>query len=344
MKNRSQFASPWLTGALMLLVWPLAAQSPATLELAADEATGELVFTLGPLHLPAHATHHDVAQVPLESAEVPFDGWLHGFRVEMVTADGQPVSPTVIHHINLIDLDRRALLAPIVNRVLAVGSETKPSSLPRSFGYPVHKGQRLGIFTGFHNPTATDYHAAYMRLILTYTPAPASPAPKSIYSLWFDAQLEPGMQTDFDLPPGESKKSQDFTAPISGSVLGLGGHLHDYGVRLTLEDRTTGTMLYDVAPDTDDEGRVLAVPSKLYLQQPLHLEAGHVYRITAHYRNPTSETIVQGGMGTIGGVFVPDAGQAWPSIDEHHPEYVADLRGLKAGHGAGAHHGEQHHH
>jgi hypothetical protein len=342
MKKRSQFV-PLIVGALSLLGWSLAAQDPAALKLAADEAKGELVFTLGPLHLPAHASHHDVAQVPLESAEVPFEGWLHGFRVEMVTADGQPVSPTVIHHINLIDLDRRALLAPIVNRVLAVGSETKPASLPRSFGYPVHKGQRLGIFTGFHNPTANDYHAAYMRLILTYTPAPASPAPRSIYSLWFDAKLDPGVQTDFDLPPGESSKWQDFTAPISGSVLGLGGHLHDYGVRLTLEDRTTGTMLYDVAPDTDEDGRVLAVPAKLYLQEPLHLEAEHVYRITAYYRNPTSETIAQGGMGTIGGVFVPDADQSWPLIDEHHPEYVADLRGLKAGHGGGAHHGEQHH-
>ena len=323
---------------------PLRAQHTASLTISTDTAKRELVLTLGPLHLPARATHHDVAQVPLQSVPMPFTGWLHGFRVEMVTADGQPVAPDVIHHINLIDLDRRALLAPIVNRVLAIGRETKPSSLPRAFGYPVKQGERLGIFTGFHNPTDTDYDAAYMRLVLTYTPASASPAPRTVYSLWFDAQLEPGMQTDFDLPAGESSKFQEFTTPIAGSVLGLGGHLHDYGARLTLEDRTAGTMLYDVTPVADSNGHVLEVPAKLYLQQPLRLEPGHVYRITAHYNNTTGQTIPQGGMGTIGGVFVPDAGQEWPALDRNDPEYVADLRGLEAGHGAGMHHGEHQHH
>ena len=328
----------------VLLGPPLVAQQVASLTIATDTAKREVVLTLGPLHLPARATHHDVAQVPLQTAPMPFEGWLHGFRVEMVTSEGGPVASDVIHHINLIDLDRRALLAPIVNRVVAIGRETKPAALPRAFGYPVAKGQRLGIFTGFHNPTDTDYHEAFMRLVLTYSPASASPAPRSVYSLWFDAKLEPGMQTDFDLPPGEFSKYQDFETPIAGSVLGLGGHLHDYGVRLTLEDRTTGALLYDVTPVADSGGRVLSVPAKLYLQDPVRLEPGHVYRITAYYHNPTGETIAGGGMGTIGGVFVPDAGQTWPAIDEHHPEYVADLRGLEAGHGAGAHHGEHQHH
>lgn len=323
---------------------PLRAQRAASLTISTDTAQREIILTLGPLHLPARATHHDVAQVPLQSVPMPLAGWLHGFRVEMVTADGTPVAPDVIHHINLIDLDRRALLAPIVNRVLAIGRETKASSLPRAFGYPVADGQRLGIFTGFHNPTETDYHAAYMRLVLSFTPETATPAPRSVYSLWFDAKLEPGLQTDFDLPPGEFSKFQDFTTPIAGSVLGLGGHVHDYGVRLTLEDRTTGTMLYDVTPRADSTGHVLEVPARLYLQQPLRLEPGHVYRITVHYSNPTGATIAGGGMGTIGGVFVPDAGQEWPSIDRHHPEYLADLRGLEAGHGAGAHHGGHQHH
>jgi len=236
------------------------------------------------------------------------------------------------------------LLAPIVNRVLAIGRETKPASLPRAVGYPVALGQRLGIFTGFHNPTDKGYDAAYMRLVITYTPASASPAPRSVYSLWFDAKLEPGMQTDFDLPPGEFTKSQDFTTPIAGSVLGLGGHLHDYGVRLTLEDRTTGAILYDVAAVADSGGHVLEVPSKLYLQQPLRLEPGHVYRITAYYNNPTGQTIPDGGMGTIGGAFVPDEGQEWPALDTSDPQYVADLRGLEAGHGGGMHHGGHEHH
>jgi len=323
---------------------PLQAQDPAALTIVTDTAKREMVLTLGPLHLPARATHHDVAQVPLQSVPMPFAGWLHGFRVEMVTADGRPVASDVIHHINLIDLDRRALLAPIVNRVLAIGRETKPSSLPRSVGYPVALGQRLGIFSGFHNPTDTDYHAAFMRLVITYTPESASPAPRSVYSLWFDAKLEPGTQTDFDLPPGEFSKSQDFTTPISGTVLGLGGHLHDYGVRLTLEDRTDGTMLYDVTPVVDSAGRVLEVPAKLFLQQPLRLEPGHVYRITAYYRNPTDHTIADGGMGTIGGAFVPDSGQAWPTLDTDDPQYLADLRGLEAGHGGGAHHAGHEHH
>lgn len=332
------------TIALAAVAWLLApgpgrAQGGPTARLTTtdDAAAGEIVLTLGPLQLPARSSHHDIAQVPMQVSRVPVDGWLHGYRLTLATADGRPIPQVVLHHVNLIDLERRALLAPIANRLLAMGQETVAASLPRTVGYPVKTGQQLGVFTGFHNPTDTAYRDAYLTLALKVTRAPASPAPRDIYSVWFDVKLEPGQPTSYDLPPGPSARWQEFTAPIGGELLALGGHLHDYGVRLTLEDRTTGEVLYDVEPVTDSTGHVRRVPLRLHLQEPLRLVSGHTYRITAYYRNPTGATISDGGMGTIGGVFIPAAGERWPTLDRTDPLYLADLHGLEAGHGGASH-------
>ena len=51
--------------------------------------------------------------------------------------------------------------------------------------------------------------------------------------------LPPGGRM-YDVPPGTSKRSWDWSPAISGRVLALGGHLHKYGQKLVLEDVTTG--------------------------------------------------------------------------------------------------------
>ena len=61
------------------------------------------------------------------------------------------------------------------------------------------------------------------------------------------------------------------------------------------------------------------------------------YSLVAVYDNPTSETLILGGMATLGGVVVPTDG--WPEVDREHPHYRAhyadEMRSGPVGAGGG---------
>src|SRR2546422_4703116 len=108
----------------------------------ADSRRGAMIIELAPVDLPAHASHHEVAQPPVAMLRVPAGGWIYGFHVEVVDADGRLLPPQIVHHFNLIDPDHRELFLPISRRLLAAGHETgairldrKSTRLNSSHGY-----------------------------------------------------------------------------------------------------------------------------------------------------------------------------------------------------------------
>src|SRR5690606_7842311 len=137
--------------------------------------------------------------------------------------------------------------------------------------------------------------------------------------------------------------SWEGSPAIPGRLLGVGGHLHKYGVALRLEDVTTGELLWEATPILDDAGEVVGMPIKRFfwtLGVPLYPD--HVYRLTAVYDNPTGEMIPEGAMGTLGGAFIPARGAMWPAADPNHPEYQLDVQvttSSESGHGGGHDHG-----
>lgn len=343
------------------------AQDAPTLRVIDDTERGELVLELGPVDLPAGASHHEIAQPRGHIAELPIDGWLRGYSYEVVDGDGKPVPNHVLHHLNLIAPDRRELFSPIMMRIGAAGHETKPIKLPRLLGLRVRPGERIMVTAIFHNPTSESYSRVYLRTRMPYTRADTWLKPWSVYPFYMDV-MPPASIHAYDLPPGRSEKSWEGRPAISGRILGLGGHLHKYGVVLRLEDVTEGKVVWEARPELDEEGNVVGMPTKKFFlrfgRPGLRIHADHLYRLTAVYDNPTGETIPEGAMGTLGGVFIPDDGQEWPALDREHPEFALDWKlstegapppeggaagqGGHAGHGGhGAHggtHGGGHHH
>src|SRR5256885_1264981 len=104
-----------------------------------------LVIRLGPVRLPAHADHMDIDQLALQTWRMPAGGWLRGYRVDMVDKNGDSLPHVLLHHAELVDLERRDLLRPALNRVVSAGKETAQLMLPPGMGYPVRAGQELGI-------------------------------------------------------------------------------------------------------------------------------------------------------------------------------------------------------
>jgi hypothetical protein len=134
-----------------------------------DGAAQEIVFEIGPLHLPANAGHDAVTQPKGQGVGLPITGYLHGFTTEMVDADGQPIPASLLHHVNIIAPQRRELFSQIMQRVGAAGAETGPVLIPRFLGYPVTAGDSLLFTAMFHNPTAVPYHNARLRVRMRYS-------------------------------------------------------------------------------------------------------------------------------------------------------------------------------
>jgi len=299
--------------------------------IADDSANHRFVITVGPTDLPAHSGHHMVRQYGVQVFRLPRGGWLKGYVVDIVDAGGRVLPRELIHHVEMIEFERRALLGPEIQRMVSVGKETPTSLLPPGIGYPVRRGELVGINAMLDNPTDSTYRGVYARVTLPYTAEGGATRLLDIISISTDVTGNVGRSSDYDVPPGRSSVSHDFTIPISGTLLAVGGHLHDFGARLLLVNLTTGDTLYDALPTADSSGRITDMPmGNLWRTGGYRVGGGQRFRLTAFYDNPTSRTIPQGAMGTLGGAFKPDAGQVWPALDPDDPGTRADLAYLQA--------------
>jgi len=312
----------------------LAAQAPAVepvFRFSVDSVHREIIAELSPLYLPAHATHHDIAQLPPQAVVLPVTGWIEGYAGEIVDSAGRPVPSVVIHHLNLIVPERRELFSTIMQRLGAAGAETPPVRLPELFGhpligYPIHRGDSLLVTIMLNNPTDRTYRNARLRVRLPYAAQGVWPSPMSIVPFYLDV-MPPAGKHEYDLPVGHSEKSWEGRPAVPGRILAVGGHLHEYGVALRLEDVTAGRVLWQAAPVTDAAGHVVAMPTKTFWWRGgVHIEPDHIYRATAVYDNPTGHMIPGGAMGALGGVFLPDHMQQWPAVDRGSPEYQRDVQ------------------
>ncbi len=293
------------------------------------EGARQLIVEIGPLDLPAGASHHEAPQPPLSAFTFPLDTYLHGYEVEMVDSAGTPVSRHVLHHVNLIVPQKRELFSNIMLRLGAAGPETGPVLLPRMFAMPVSKGDSLLVTAMFHNPEARDYQGVRMRIRLRHTPADTRLRPFRVKPFYVDV-MPPDGKHAFDLPQGRSERSWEGSPSVPGRILGVGGHLHRYGILLRFEDVTSGRVLWEAEPRFDDKGRVKSMPTKRYfLRLGLPVDTGRVYRLTAIYDNQSGDVIPDGGMGTLGGVFLPSRKSRWPGVDAAHPQYLRDWQLLR---------------
>ena len=304
---------------------------PATVLL--DQAEHRLVVELPAVDVPAATRGEIMVSLPLCRVLVPVSASLHSARVELLDGSGQELPRAMLHHFNLTDPEHRELFLPIGMHLLAASKETPAITVPRLlFGLPLARGQRLIAGAMLANATPQAYHGVRVRLVLHYTPG-GRPWPLYRTYPWdIDVQYplgRPGTGSKaFDLPPGRTERSWEGSPSISGTILGLGGHLHDYGVRLELLDVTTGELLWSGAPTTDRAGRVTSFPlARFYkwYRLGLHVVSTHRYRLTAIYDNPTGHVIRDGGMGAVAGLFVPDRGAVWPEVDTTDTLYQRDL-------------------
>jgi hypothetical protein len=326
----------WLLAAS--LGWSIAPSDPSV-SVSVDSSKHELTLTSGPYDLPNMPPMEDHAMMDfgmshdtkLQRFEWPVDGWFRGFRVELVDAAGHSVPPHVIHHMIMVNFSRRQLLYSAAERLMGIGTETGEVSVPKTIGVPMKPGMDLGMYIAWHNDTGHDLQGVELKLVMLWTPKNQNPPPVNALPIYMDVNLTVGGTNTFDVPPGKSSKAYEFTLPTGGRLLGVGGHMHDYGTGVRLEDAESGKVLTEVVATRAPDGKLLKISRKLFgvSGNGLRLKANHRYRVVGEYDNPTGEVRVKGAMASMVGLFVPDDLNKWPSIDPRDATYQRDLASLE---------------
>ncbi|HET8633449.1 MAG TPA: hypothetical protein VFL88_04825 [Gemmatimonadales bacterium] len=290
---------------------------------APDQAAGK-PMDMHAAHQASHEHHTEL----LNRFEWPVDGWVRGALVECRAADGTALPQSLVHHLTLINFERPQLVHAGVERVWAAGAETAPVMLPAGIGVPLDRGTPMGLVVAYS--AATIPPGASVTVRLRWTPGNTVPRPVSLIPLALDVSGHIGASPSYDLAPGHSERTLEFTLPLAGRMLAAGGHLHDYATELRLEEVATGRVLVRLVPSRDAQGHVSEVPQKLFGVNGAgrRLKAGIRYRLVSVYDNPTGELIPDGAMGEMGVAFVPEDLGQWPKLNHDDPALAADLRRL----------------
>jgi hypothetical protein len=297
--------------------------------------SGVVTIDLPPIDLAARAPGAEEPMVvpPVVRATIPVSGYITGYHVEVLDSADRRLPQTLLHHFNLNDPDHRELFLPILLHILAASRETPTASVPwLLFGMPVDVGQQFIASGMLANTSTTPYHQIRVHLVLRIRPAhrpwPLFRAYPWVIDVRFPLGRQPGGGKAFDLPPGRTEQFYESSPAVAGTIIGMGGHLHDYGVSLEFKDLTTGEVLGRAVPTRDSVGHVITLPLvRFYRWNRLgvHITPAHRYRVTVVYENPTGELIPDGGMGALAGLFIPDRGAVWPQVDPADTLYQVDL-------------------
>ena len=282
------------------------AASGAALGVEDDTAAHVLTVRLGPVNLPARATHAQVAQAAPQMLNVPVDGYFLAYHPRLVDAGGHPLPNNLLHHVAFWNTSRPDFLCPNkLEHIFGAGGEMNDWPALPGFGYRVHPGDQVRVDLMLHNPTDTPYADTYLEVRIEYVPVGAQPNILAVYPAWFDVK-ECG-DSGYNLATGENVTSGKFTLAYSGRLLGVGGHLHDYGESVELLDATTGAQVAALRSQQDANGHVLSMPIKVFAAQGgFPLAKNDVLKVTATYVNPTGKPLPDGAMGIAVGYFLPD--------------------------------------
>lgn len=312
-------------------------REPAVHESNANDAAGStrltvraederIVLEIGPVDLPA-VPDGSMRQTPLLETAIPVTAMLTGFDVRIVDGRGNALPQSLLHHVNVMLPERRDLFRPVMQRLVAAGSETSAIRLPWPFGVRVDAGEPILAYAMLHSDAPVAEGPVTVQLRLRYDGGRR----RAVQPFFIDASPPPG-PGGWDLPPGRSERSWEGRPAVDGRILGVGGHLHRYGTELVLEDVTAGRVLVRLRPQLRD-GELVGVERRRFLWRlGIPLKREHTYRITAYYDNPTGRAIPEGAMGSIAGMMTVDA-DAWPEADRSHPSYDLDIEWLSGVHG-----------
>jgi hypothetical protein len=314
--------------ALLTLAHTGLASAQGSVNVTVDSARGEIVLSVGPMTVPGSLPYEHHGEERYHMIQWPVSGWMRGYRVDFRVNDVS--RRDLVHHVGMANVDRRQVASPIAERVLAAAHETTPVSLPKRMGVPLSAGHRMVLYYALVNPDTTPVAGAVLEIRIPWADAGIS---TTLVPFYASSRPDTATTISFDIPAGRSETQAEFTVRTSGWLRAAGGHLHDHGVELRLEDVERGKVLARIRGKRAADGSIVAVGLEKFRfkRRGLRLLAGHRYRVVAVYDNPTGKAITSGAMGFIAGVFIPESVRALDVVDATDPLFARDVRGLLGG-------------
>jgi hypothetical protein len=292
-----------------------------------------ITIRIGPMNLPAHTSHMKMPQPPDLVWQIPIDGWLLAYSPRLADAKGNVVPGSVLHHTAFWNEKRADFLCPNKEEhIFGAGSEMTNWGAVPGYGYRVQMGDKIRIETMVHNPTDTSYDGVFLVVSISYQSyqkADSGAQLKSVYPTWMDV-MSCG-NSGYDLAAGKSEKTGTVTVHYSGVLLGVGGHMHDYGKELVLEDATRKETVATLDAKVDANGKLISMPTVLFLdKRGYKFAAGDVLKISATYDNTSGKLLRDGAMGIVVGYFVPSDDTAMAALRRNPTAH--DMSGMSHDH------------
>jgi hypothetical protein len=280
--------------------------SAAKLEIHDDPAAQVVTIRLGPIHLPAHSDHMAVAQPADLFFHIPFDGWLVAYHPRLTDEAGNTLSAPMLHHVAFWNTRRSDFVCPDnQEHFYGAGSEMNDWPVVPGIGYRVHARDRMRVSSMFYNPTATGHPQTYLEVKMEYQLA-GNKQLKNVYPAWFDVK-QCADEDQYDLQPGPNVTSGTLKLEYAGTLLGVGGHMHNYGRQLVFENVTRNENIATLDSRLDEQGHLLSIPVVYFMDRGgYHFNQGETVKVTATYQNDTGHQLPKGAMGMVVGYFVPD--------------------------------------
>ena len=185
-------------------------------------------------------------------------------------------------------------------RFFASGDERTPIMFPDGYGYRVGTGGWNLIWDLMSISSVPE--TVYYEVNFTWVPD-TTPGITDVEPVWFD--VDQCGDSQIDIPVGPSQQSWTWTVNRPGEMVGVGGHIHDNGINLTVDNITTGERICDSVAgygetplyiDHHGEAHISSMSTCGGPGQPpvTSLTSGQQVRITSHYDSPVATNDAMG--------------------------------------------------
>ena len=188
-------------------------------------------------------------QEPVDA--LPEEGYITSARATLVGRNGDPVSvhKVHLHHAVWVNTEEDDLTCPDLgaDRFFATGKERTRMNLPNGYGYYWSNDVSIwGMVAHLDAMHGDGQNNVYIKLKLGFT---TDPTITPITPVWVDVNGSCTNDVTFNVPKSTDGRnryrvSAPLEMPASGRFIGMGGHLHDGGVRLKLQNQTTNKQLF----------------------------------------------------------------------------------------------------
>lgn len=178
----------------------------------------------------------------------------------------------------------RNLLGLIGQRFFAAGNERTVVAVAPGYGYYVPFLDSWNMVVDLMNESMTA-KTVYISIAFTYTRTPQT----RVTPVWLD--IDQCGDSEYAVPAGMSDRHWDWRVNVPGRIVGIGGHVHDDGVRTEATNETTGRSIcnsvgrYGESPEfIDDMGMAhLSSMSRCIADPVATVTSGQIVRIHSVY-------------------------------------------------------------